>query len=272
MIVVVDTGGTKTLVASFNNRGLLLKSTKFPTPKDTSEYIKALIKVLADEYSDQPTSAIVIAVPGIVKDGVAILCPNLGWKNFNITHALRGVLNNAPIVVENDANLAGLAETRLLRTSPKQSIYITISTGIGTGIITDGHINPALKNSESGHMLLEHKGKLREWETFGSGRAIKKEYKMFAADIRSKRAWNKIVKNMSKGFLVFIPVLQPDIIIIGGSIGTYFDRYADELKTVLKRNLPPYIPVPKIVQAKHPEQAVVYGGYYHALDTFGNKK
>ena len=95
---------------------------------------------------------------------------------------------------------------------------------------------------------------------------------MFAADIRSKRAWNKIVKNMSKGFLVFIPVLQPDIIIIGGSIGTYFDRYADELKTVLKRNLPPYIPVPKIVQAKHPEQAVVYGGYYHALDTFGNKK
>ena len=46
MIVVVDTGGTKTLVASFNNRGLLLKSTKFPTPKDTSEYIKALKKVL----------------------------------------------------------------------------------------------------------------------------------------------------------------------------------------------------------------------------------
>ena len=45
MIVVVDTGGTKTLVASFNNRGLLLKSTKFPTPKDTSEYIKALKNV-----------------------------------------------------------------------------------------------------------------------------------------------------------------------------------------------------------------------------------
>ncbi len=272
MIVVVDTGGTKTLVASFNNRGLLLKSTKFPTPKDTKEYIKTLKSVLESEYSDEPASSIIVAVPGIVKDGVAILCPNLGWKNFNVVRSLRGVLNNAPIVLENDANLAGLAETRLLKTIPKQSIYITISTGIGTGIITEGHINPALQNSESGHMMLEHKGKLREWETFGSGRAIKKEYKMFASQIRSKRTWNRIVKNMSKGFLVIIPVLQPDVIVIGGSIGTYFDRYADELKLVLRRHLPPYIAIPKIVQAKYPEQAVVYGGYYHAIDTFGPQK
>lgn len=272
MIVVVDTGGTKTLVASFNNRGLLLKSTKFPTPKDTKEYIKTLKSVLEDEYSSEPATALIVAVPGIVKNGVAILCPNLGWKNFNVVHALRGVLNNAPIVLENDANLAGLAETRLLRSSPKQSIYITISTGIGTGIITDGHINPALSNSESGHMLLEHKGKLREWESFGAGSSIKRDYKMYASQIFSKRIWNRIVKNISKGFLVIIPVLQPDVIIIGGSIGTYFDRYADELNRVLKKKLPPYIPVPKIVQAKHPEQAVVYGGYYHALDIFGNKK
>jgi glucokinase len=56
------------------------------------------------------------------------------------------------------------------------------------------------------------------------------------------------------------------LIIIGGSIGTYFDRYSDQLEKILKEKLPDHIPCPKFVAAKHPEQAVIYGCYYHALD------
>lgn len=267
MLVTVDTGGTKTLVASFTQDGEMGQQIKFATPKNSSDYVKTLRHVLVENYSDQPVEAIVVAVPGIVKDGVAIWCNNLGWKNFDVASALSGSLGDAVVLVENDANLAGLSETRRLKTTPAQSLYVTISTGIGTGIITNGHINPALRNSEGGHALVEFDGLVREWESFASGQAIYKAYGKFARDITSKQAWYQIADRISRGFLAVIPILQPDVVIVGGSIGTYFDRFSEQLQGLLREKLPPHIPSPLFMQATYPEEAVIYGCYYYALDT-----
>jgi glucokinase len=266
MLVTVDTGGTKTLVASFDKNGVLGKQIKFLTPKDPTEYIKLLKSTLVENYDNQSVKAIIIAVPGMVKDGVAIWCSNLGWKNFDIVSALAETLGKTPILVENDANLAGLAETRVLKTTPAQSLYVTISTGIGTGIITDGKLNHCLRNSEGGHSLVEFDGIVREWQSFASGKAIYRTYGKYAHDITSRRTWNQIADRISRGFLAIIPVLQPDIIIIGGSIGTYFDKYGDQLQNILKEKLPEHMVCPKIIHAKHPELAVIYGCYYYAID------
>lgn len=272
MIVVVDTGGTKTLVASFNKNGVLGEQIKFPTPQDTTEYIKALRTIIREKYAGQLVDAIVIAIPGVIKDGVVVWCGNLPWKNFDVASAVSDVLGKVPVFIENDAKLAGLSETRFLKTIPAQSLYVTISTGIGTGIITDGHINQALRNSEGGHALIEYDGVVREWESFASGQAIYKTYGKYAHDITSKRTWNQIADRISRGFLAIIPILQPDIIIIGGSIGTYFDQYDKQLTGLLKEKLPAHIPCPKFVQAKYPELAVIYGCYYYAIDSLGVKK
>jgi predicted NBD/HSP70 family sugar kinase len=196
----------------------------------------------------------------------------LPWTNFNIAAELAGVLGDAPVFIENDAKLAGLGETRFLKNIPNQSLYVTISTGIGTGIITYGHIDPALHNSEGGHALVEYDGVVQRWENFASGQAIYKVYGKYARDITSKRAWYQIADRISRGFLAIIPVLQPDVIIIGGSIGTYFDRYGKQLEGLLKEKLPPHIPCPKIVQAKYPELAVIYGCYYYAIDNLDTKQ
>jgi len=74
---------------------------------------------------------------------------------------------------------------------------------------------------------------------------------------------------ISRGFLAVIPILQPDIVIIGGSIGTYFDQFDKQLQNILKEKLPSHIPCPKFVQAKYPELAVIYGCYYYAIDSLG---
>ena len=108
--------------------------------------------------------------------------------------------------------------------------------------------------------------KVRQWESFASGRAIVRDYKKFARDIKSKRAWRQIAGRMSRGFLAVVPIVQPDVIIIGGSVGTYFERYGEFLSEILTDHLPPHIPCPKIIQAKHPEEAVVYGCYYYGKD------
>ena len=273
MLIAVDTGATKTLVASFGKDGVLGHQIKFPTPHDQKDYIKELKSVLQENYKDKPVEAVVIASPGIIDNGVVIWGGgNLAWKNLDIRSEIQGLLGKAPVFVENDANLAGLGETRLLKKMPPQSLYVTISTGIGTGIITDGHINQALRNSEAGHALIEFDGTVREWETFASGKAIYNTYGKYARDITNQRTWQQIADRISRGFLAVIPILQPDIIIIGGSIGTYFKNYGEQLQNILREKLPNHIKCPKFVQAKYPELAVIYGCYYYAIDNIGHKK
>lgn len=266
MLVAVDTGGTKTLVASFLRDGTIGEQFKFPTPKTTHEWTVMLKDTLESHFGNEKVDGVIVAMPGIVKGGVAIWCNNLKWANFDVEKALKGVLGNARLFIENDANLAGLAETRQLNEVPHLSLYVTVSTGIGSGIITDGIIDPALRYSEAGRSLVEFDGAVREWETFASGKAIYKAYGKYARDITSKRIWHKIADRISRGFLAIIPVLQPDIIIIGGSIGTYFDHFGEDLAEILKEHLPAHIPAPKLIQAKHPELAVIYGCYYYALN------
>lgn len=266
MIVAVDTGGTKTLIAGYTEAGEITTEYKFPTPQNTSEYIEQLKYHLTILFGERPVDAIVIGIPGTVKNGVAVWCNNLKWKNFDVANELKGILGGAPLFVDNDANLAGLAETRQLEPVPMTSLYVTVSTGIGSGIITEGTIDPALRYSEAGRSLVEFDGIVREWESFASGKAIYDTYGKFAKDIHSKRTWHQIADRISRGFLAIIPVLQPDVIIIGGSIGTYFDQYSEDLTGILREKLPDHIPLPKMLQAVHPEQAVIYGCYYYALD------
>jgi predicted NBD/HSP70 family sugar kinase len=266
MIIAVDTGGTKTLIASFDEAGKIGVQVKFPTPPTTTEYIQVLSQELERLFGGEKVTALVIALPGIIKDGVAVWCNNLKWSNFDVATPLKGILGGAPIFVENDANLAGLAETRQLKKMPDLSLYVTVSTGIGSGITTDGTIHHALRHSEIGRTLVEYDGQVREWETFASGKAIYTIYGKFARDITSKRIWKQIADRLSRGFLATIPVLQPDVIIIGGSIGTHFDKYGDQLHALLDEHLPAHIPTPKLVAAQHPEEAVIYGCYYYAVD------
>lgn len=271
MLVTVDTGGTKTLVANFGRDGRLGRSVKFPTPKDPNEYLRVLRQTLQEMYGHEHVDALVVALPGIIDNGVAIWCNNLGWKNFAAKKLLTGALGDAPVFIENDAKLAGLAETRALHPMPASCLYVTISTGIGTGIITNGKIDPGLKKSEGGRMLVEFDGVVREWESFASGKAIYTTFGKYARDITSTHTWKQIADRISRGFLAVIPLLQPDTIIIGGSIGTYFNRYGEQLEAILREKLPPHIPCPTIIEAKHPEKAVIYGCYYYAVDYLSNR-
>jgi predicted NBD/HSP70 family sugar kinase len=270
MIVAVDTGGTKTLITLFSRDGVAGKMIKFPTPPKQEDYIETLKETLVTNYGGQRVEAVVIGLPGIVKDNVAIWCNSLKWKNFDVASELKGVLGKTPIFIENDANLAGLAETRSCDPMPVSSLYVTVSTGIGTGITTNGKIDPGLRLSEGGRMLVEFGGHIQEWESFASGKAIYNTYEQYARDIKDPAIWDEIADKISRGFLAAIPLLQTEVIIIGGSIGTYFSEYGERLKSILDEHLPPHIPCPKILEAKHPEQAVIYGCYYYGVDSLSD--
>lgn len=209
---------------------------------------------------------IVIAMPGPVKDNVVLWFGNLSWKNFDAVTALKKHYPDAVIAVENDANLGALGEVHNLESIPPCVVYTTISTGIGMGIITNGHLNQSLLMNEGGHAIVEYDGVLRDWEKFASGKTIFETYGKFGKDIRDKKTWDQIADRISRGFLAQIPLLQPDLVIIGGSMGAHFAKYQDTLVGIMNENLPVGIPRPNFIMATNPDEAVIYGCYHYARD------
>ena len=267
MIIAVDTGGTKTLVTAFTDAKKSHKRFRFPTPKKFTDYITQLSELILNEYDLSKVTVISIALPGVTKGDMLVICPHLEWKHLNVVSALNNRLTQytGKIIIENDANLGALGEAHALSPMPKTCLYVTISTGIGTGIVTEGVINPHLRLGEGGHMQLEYDGILRDWDQFASGLAIYTAHGKYASDIRDKRTWEFITDKIARGFYALIPILHPDVIIIGGSIGTYFSRYHTTLEKLIDNALPAYIDRPVIIQAKHPEEAVIYGCHLYAL-------
>jgi predicted NBD/HSP70 family sugar kinase len=269
MYLAIDIGGTKTLVASLNNEGVISERLKFVTPKNYKEFVKTLAKTV-DNISTKEFVACGVGVPGRINrdKGVGIAMGNLPWDNVPIKDDVEKIAR-CPVVIDNDANLAGLSEAMLVKEEHNRVLYVTVSTGIGTGVIVDRQIDPAFADSEGGQMLLEHNDKLQPWEDFASGRAIVRRYGKKARDITDEKTWKHISHDLSLGLIDLITVIQPQIIIVGGSVGRYLERYKKPLVEALKRYETPLVPIPKITEAKRPDDAVLYGCYDLARFVYG---
>lgn len=258
MRTAIDIGGTKTIVASVDDAGKVVNKERFPTPKVYSQLISKIEATL--EKFDVDDTTIVVGAPGRInrEDGSVIAFGNLPWTNVPLARDLSAATGKN-VHVDNDANLAGLGEYFELESPPHQMLYITISTGIGTGIITDGAIDPDHADSEGGELLINWDGQLVIWESIVSGSAIVKEFHKKASELNDKEAWQDISHRLSIGILGLLSVLEPELIIIGGGVGTHFDKFEKLLGQELAKHKPALIDVPPIAMAKNPENAVIMG-------------
>ncbi len=258
MILAIDIGGTKTLVAPCDDAGNPLEELRFPTPQKYPDFKKQLADTVATLTSD--FTVVVAAVPGKLdrKNGVAVAFGNLPWKNVPIQSDIAKITGKK-VFIENDANLAGLSEANRITPLPHRALYITFSTGIGTGIITDGKLDPDFLDSEGGNMLFEHNGKLEPWEKFASGKAIVAKYGKRASGLEDPSAWKEIARWFAIGIVDLTSVLEPDIIIIGGGVGTHYKKYEMYLKKYITDLTPALVNTPKIVPAQAAEEAVIFG-------------
>lgn len=260
MKVAIDIGGTKTLLAAMREDGQISTPIKFPTDRTYNVFIENLADHAAEILALGAVDAVAAAVPGRVdrQNGIGISFGNLPWEDVPIQADINKIFN-CPVLIENDANLAGLSEAHLLKGQYEKVLYITISTGIGTGIITNGAIDPAFADSEGGQMPLEHDGKLVSWESFASGSAIVAKYGKRAADIHDEATWREIVPLFARGILDLLATVQPQAVVIGGGVGSHFDQFGELLQEELNRFATDLVPIPPILPAQHAEQAVVYG-------------
>lgn len=272
MYLGVDIGGTKTLAAVLDEHGVITQKTKFPTNPDYAEFLQELSKTIAD-FGDIDYRAAGVGMPVTDFDrkrGIGIAYGNLPWQLVPIQDDLERI-TACPVALENDAKLAGLSEAMLLKDYSKV-LYITISTGIGTALVVDQKIDPNVGDAGGANLMMQHHGVLQPWEHFASGKAIVDRFGKRAEDIHDEATWTTIVHDWSRGFLELIAIMDPDVIVIGGSVGTYFDRYGELLLAELAKYETPLMNIPAIRQAGRPEEAVVFGCYDYAVQCFGSKR
>lgn len=138
----VDIGGTQTRVALIDEDGKVLSKQAFTT--DSADPINNLKKIndliLKLEH---PVIGVGMSVPGPLdlKNGIVLTPPNLpGWHGFHVKEEAEKIFGKS-CYIENDANLAGLAEAIKGAGQGLEIVqFLTISTGIGAGLIIDGKV------------------------------------------------------------------------------------------------------------------------------------
>jgi len=150
-------------------------------------------------------------------------------------------------------------------------LYVTVSTGIGYGFVDNQLIDKNAGDGGGKTITLKRHGKHVPWESLASGHAIVEKYGKMAKDINDEETWQKIVADLAEGLIELISIFQPEVVVFGGSVGNYFDKYAKLLKKELKSyNLPQMI-MPQLIEAGRPDEAVIYGCYDLAKGTYGHE-
>lgn len=170
MILGVDLGGTKVAFALGDREGGLHARHRRPTePSGDAERDLARItddaRALLAEAGASPgeLAAVGLSLPGPIdlERGALVNPPNLpGWGDVPIRRHMEEAFG-CPVFLENDANAAALAEWRFgAGQGSRHMIYLTMSTGVGGGLVLNGRIyrGVAVSAGEIGHMPIEWEG------------------------------------------------------------------------------------------------------------------
>lgn len=163
-MIGIDIGGTTVKIGLINHKGEFLVKWKIPTNKDNAgkTIVKDIWASIADTLSkykiENKIIGIGVGAPGFIHPvtGIVEEAVNIGWKNFNLKEELHR-LSSLPVFIENDANLAALAENwKGSGNSAENLIFITLGTGVGGGIIANGEISNGTNGTagEIGHILV----------------------------------------------------------------------------------------------------------------------
>ncbi len=201
---------------------------------------------------DKDTKVVSISLAGLAKDGVVLFAPNLNLKTKNIASYIKDRFD-VEVFIDNDLNLATLAESKFYKSDYIVAIYV--GTGVGGGIVYDGKIISGSYGvgAEIGHLSYKNSplkcgcGKSDCYELYCSGSGLAKWREYFGYKetelkdmINSKDKSYDVAKNFIEALAhltgSMTTIFNPEIIVYGGGI-VESNRYIVDL--VLER-LPKY--------------------------------
>ena len=226
----IEAGGTKMVCAILDKNGKIIKESSIPTtiPEETIPQILSF-------FSSHKISSLGIGTFGPVElhqqspnFGTILNTPKLAWKNFSYIKSFSCL--GIPIAIDTDVNAACLGEATFGSSKGLENVvYITIGTGIGIGVITEGKLLHGMMHPEGGHMIIArkendnienncpyHKNCL---EALANGPSIKKRYGKEANELKeNNEVWELEAEYLSQALVNIIMMLQPQRIILGGGV------------------------------------------------------
>ena len=160
----IDVGGTSIKAGLVEDGNITVKSSRDVRKacgfKDVLEDIEYVINEILTEkkIKIEDIGTIGIGIPGVVDKTGCVSCVNLGLKGDPLELKLKENFPNAKIVVENDANVAAVAEYKYGSMKGYDiGVMLTLGTGVGGGIIINGKPFSGAHGigSEIGHIILE---------------------------------------------------------------------------------------------------------------------
>jgi len=282
-VLAIDLGGTNIKSAVLLPDGRIIYFKNYPTPADKGprEVVKKILFAIRDTLGKTDLevfrlSGIAIAAAGILdaKNGVVTSSPSLtGWHNVPLRDMIVGELG-VDICLINDASAAALGEYRFgAGRGTGNLVYLTVSTGIGGGIIIDGNLYNGTDGcaGEIGHMIIEAEGPQCNCGNFGcleilaSGTAMANEAKRrisrnetsciseFAGgnsdnitaeivalaakqgDSLACEVINRAAYYLGVGLANVVNIFNPEVIIIGGGVSKMGDMLLRPARKVVKQ-------------------------------------
>ena len=274
----VDIGGTSIKGAFITDEGQILDKFSMTVDKETSPDVELgkLCDIINNmrEEKHYEVAGIGIGIPGILNmdAGIIISSPNLpNWDGFNIAEYM-SYRTGLKVEINNDANVAALGEARFGSGSQfRNLIMITLGTGVGGGVIIDGHLYDGNfhQGGELGHMVIEVNG--RECgcgrkgclEAYASATALIKETKkamnehpesllhqvkeelgvvdarnaFMAAkrgDLTAINLVNEYAMYLGEGLINFCNIFRPEAIILSGGVANEGDYLFELLRNYLR--------------------------------------
>jgi glucokinase len=260
-VLGIDIGGTKLAAGIVNVEGRMLARAEVPTlAKEGLEPVLGRIISLgqtlleAAEARRDPVQRVGVgcAGPVDVQSGRVFNPPNLpGWIDVSLSERIQRALN-LPTVLDNDANAAGLGEFLYgAGRGARNLVYMTVSTGIGGGIVLDGKVWHGFKDAagEIGHITVMADGPICGCgnrgclEAVASGTSIARRAREALAagrpsrlrdmpaltsadvsalaregDVLAVELWNETIRYLGIGVGAVITFLAPERVIIGGGV------------------------------------------------------
>lgn len=277
VIIGVDLGGTRIRVAQLDRQLQLIKRNETLTLahegfEPTIQRIKDLIRETMPPDTTK-VEGIGISAPGPLnpQTGVIVAPPNLnGWHNVPLGDILHETFN-VPVFVGNDANVAALAEVaRGAAQGYRHAIYITVSTGIGGGVIYDGRLLLGRDGlaAEIGHIpLLVADGRVSTLEKEAAGPALARHMRQrleagatssaindvdgdltrldarivgeaaLAGDPLAREIVDYGAKCVGLGVVTMLHTFNPEIIVIGGGVSKIGDTFFDRVQTTVEQHV-----------------------------------
>lgn len=183
-----------------------------------------------------------LAVPGIVRDGVVLDAPRLGWIDVDAAPALADVAPGLPVAVANEASLAALAESHARPAST--FLYISGGVGVGGAHVVDGVVQGGVHGfaSELGHVVVDPAGPDCRCGATG----CLEQYAGAQALARLDPA--DVGRALGIALASAVNVLDVADVVVGGALGDLLPRLADTLTAELATRVLAYPWAPVAVE------------------------